>query len=422
MASPIVRSTPRRPAGPPAAALALLALLLALLLAAGIAPANLRAQTAGPALSVTEFALPTGSRPGPIIAGPDGALWFTMPGGQCEDGPGNKVGRITVDGRVDEFPLPAPRSYPGGLAFGPDGALWVGLQLANRVARLTPDGRVTHEYPVPTVATARFPTGCEYQASRPAEGPMVVGPDGALWFGESAGNNVARLTTDGAVTEFPIPTPDSNPVGLTVGPDRALWFLERVGNKVGRVTTDGAVAEYPIPTPGSFPIAIVAGPDGALWFTELMGNQIGRVTTEGAITELPMPGLGPVGMVVGPDGAFWVAAFFTKEIVRVTPAGVVTHRAPVPSADTSPLSVAVGPDGNIWYTSQDGHKVGRVAIAGVAAAPRALPRTGGSPPAGWPVALGGLVLAGAGSAVLRRARIRGPRLTGRTPPGPRSRQ
>src|SRR5262249_21228265 len=112
------------------------------------------AQPVGPALPVTEFALPAGSRPFQLIAGPDGALWFTLPGGQGEDGPGNKVGRLTVDGRLTEFPLPTPRSYPGGLTFGPDGALWVGLQLANRVGRLTPDGRVTHEYPVPTVATA----------------------------------------------------------------------------------------------------------------------------------------------------------------------------------------------------------------------------------------------------------------------------
>src|SRR5262245_45332966 len=87
MASPSVRSvrsvrrTRLRLAGGRAVALALLALLLAV----GTAPATLRAQTAGSALPVTEFALPTGSRPGSIIAGPDGALWFTMPGGQCED-------------------------------------------------------------------------------------------------------------------------------------------------------------------------------------------------------------------------------------------------------------------------------------------------------------------------------------------------
>jgi virginiamycin B lyase len=409
--APAARRTPVPPRGR-ARAWGAAPAVLALLLAAGAAPATLRAQAVGPgaaSAAVTEFALPTGSRPFQLVAGPDGALWFTMPGGQCEDGPGNKVGRLTVDGRLTEYPLPTPRSYPGGLAFGPDGALWVGLQLANRVGRLTPDGRVTHEYPVPTTATARFPAlGCEYPASRPAEGDLVVGPDGTLWFGESTGNNIARMTTDGVVTEYPIPTPNSNPIGLTVGPDGALWFVERMVSKIGRITTDGAITEFPIPTPGSFPNAIVNGPDGALWFSELMGDRIGRVTPDGAITEFPTPGVGPVGMALGPDGALWLAGFTSKEIVRVTTAGAITHRYPVPSAGTSPLVVAVGPDGNIWYTSQDGHRVGRVALAGAAAVPRALPRTGAGPPAAGPAApAGALLLLGAAALILRPRAGRG---------------
>jgi virginiamycin B lyase len=41
-------------------------------------------------VSFTEYAVPTaGSSPSDIAAGPDGALWFTEPGG-------NKIGRITL--------------------------------------------------------------------------------------------------------------------------------------------------------------------------------------------------------------------------------------------------------------------------------------------------------------------------------------
>jgi hypothetical protein len=40
-------------------------------------------------------------------------------------------------------------------------------------------------------------------------------------------------------TEFPIPTPNAFPQGITVGPDRALWFTEENANKIGRVTTAG---------------------------------------------------------------------------------------------------------------------------------------------------------------------------------------
>jgi hypothetical protein len=42
-----------------------------------------------------------------------------------------------------------------------------------------------------------------------------------------------------SVTEFPIPTADSNPVGITRGPDGNLWFTETQANKIGRITPAG---------------------------------------------------------------------------------------------------------------------------------------------------------------------------------------
>src|SRR5262245_4523867 len=74
---------------------------------------------------------------------------------------------------------------------------------------------------------------------------------------------VARAQT---ITEFTIPTSDSHPEGITVGPHGALWFTEFAGQKIGRITTGGAITEFSVPP--SFPIGITTGPDGALWFTE----------------------------------------------------------------------------------------------------------------------------------------------------------
>src|SRR5438445_526268 len=87
----------------------------------------------------------------------------------------------------------------------------------------------------------------------------------------------------GRVTEFPVPTPGSVPAGIAAGPDGALWFTESSGNQIGRITTSGSVSEFPIPTPSSLPLGIAAGSDGALWFTENSGNQIGRITTSGSV-------------------------------------------------------------------------------------------------------------------------------------------
>jgi virginiamycin B lyase len=95
-----------------------------------------------------------------------------------------------------------------------------------------------------------------------------------------------------AITEFPIPTPSSSPLGITTGPDGALWFAESEGNNIGRITTAGAFIEFSIPTALSYPIGITTGPDGALWFTEQGGSKIGRITTGGVITEFPIPNSG----------------------------------------------------------------------------------------------------------------------------------
>src|ERR1022692_3633459 len=56
-----------------------------------------------------------------------------------------------------------------------------------------------------------------------------------------------------SIAEYDIPTKSSLPFSVTPGPDGALWFTEAHGNKIGRITTSGAIAEYPIPTPDSKP-------------------------------------------------------------------------------------------------------------------------------------------------------------------------
>jgi streptogramin lyase len=50
-------------------------------------------------------------------------------------------------------------------------------------------------------------------------------------------------------SQFSVPTANSSPAGIALGPDGALWFTEQSGNKIGRITTDGTITEYPIPTP-----------------------------------------------------------------------------------------------------------------------------------------------------------------------------
>src|SRR4030095_10482284 len=113
--------------------------------------------------------------------------------------------------------------------------------------------------------------------------------------------------------EYNIPTSDSEPGGIVAGPDAAVWFVETAVNKIGRISIDGVVTEYAVPTAHAIDTDqgfLAVGPDSALWFNEDRVNQIGRITVEGEITEFDLPkGLSPIReLITAPDGALWVTS------------------------------------------------------------------------------------------------------------------
>lgn len=289
-----------------------------------------------PAPVVTEFPVPTsGSWPDGITTGSDGALWFT----ETFSG---KVGRITTDGVITEYPV---SPGPAGITAGPDGALWF-AEFVGKIGRITTNGQLT-EYPVLTASSG--PTG------------IVTGPDGNIWFTEASANQttnaIGQITMSGMVTEYPVPTPHSAPEWITAGPDGALWFTELNGNKIGRIATNGTITEYTVPTTTQLS-GIVSGPDGALWFAENVGK-LGRITTTGAVTEYPATAAGLAagpGITVGPDGALWYGG-----TGRMTTAGVGTHY-PGPPFSSFPYGMAAGPDGAVWFTEYYGNNIARVAL------------------------------------------------------------
>ena len=205
---------------------------------------------------------------------------------------------------------------------------------------------------------------------------ITTGPDGALWFTE-LNDNIGRITTAGVITEFP-PSPPAFPLGITTGPDGALWFTDQAGS-IGRITTAGVITEFPLPpNPPLYmnkgPIGITTGPDGALWFTECtathigscLNSNIGRITTAGVITEFPIGNVSS-GITTGPDGALWFTEHGSpSNIGRITTAGVITE-FPLPSILTSdnPWGITTGPDGAVWFTDSYGNYIGRITTAGV---------------------------------------------------------
>jgi virginiamycin B lyase len=259
---------------------------------------------------------------------------------------------------IDEFAIPTGASAPEGVALGPDGALWFTENAGNKIGRVSATGAFS-EFAIPTAGSG--PSG------------ITAGPDGALWFTESnfAGNNIGRITTSGTITEFPVLTADSEPTGITVGPDGALWFTEAEKDKIGRITTAGAVTEFSGLPSVSEPLGITAGPDGALWFTEfhVTADNIGRITTSGTIsaTKTPTGFSTPNSITSGPDGALWFTEETGNKIGRITTAGVITNEFPIPTTTSQPFGIAVGPDGNLWFTefNSGGNKIGQITTSGM---------------------------------------------------------
>lgn len=63
----------------------------------------------------------------------------------------------------------------------------------------------------------------------------------------------------GAITEFPIPTANSIPKGITAGPDGNLWFTEDSADKIGRITpsgTGGTPQPPPVVVPQPPPVVV----------------------------------------------------------------------------------------------------------------------------------------------------------------------
>ncbi len=215
--------------------------------------------TLGPTITATPFALPMYSDPRNILLGPDGNQYFGEHTGN--------VGQITTAGQITQIPVPHANPVNAGLAVAPDGAIWFAETFHNKLGRIAMDGEV---------ATCFFP------------GPAGIadGPDGNLWVSEFLAGKVAAVTPSipqhqKACTisgEFALSSAQSSPKGVAVGSDGNLYFAEFGTGKIAQVTTDGAVNEIDIPTPNSGPWNLTSGPDGNIWFTESLVGKIGKLT------------------------------------------------------------------------------------------------------------------------------------------------
>ena len=324
--------------------------------------------------------------------GSDGNLWFTGTGAYGMTG---DICMMTPTGVFTAIAQPAGNYQSlGGLTLGPNGNVWftekedgTSEDEQPAVGEINAAG-VTKLFAIPLSTTLDPNRGVDANPTA-----ITTGPDGALWFTDNAG--IGRITTDGTVTQFPLPTPGAIAANITSGPGGALWFTQQgatdannnSARSIGEITSTGTITIYPIPTltasgSGDFG-GITEGPDDDLWFTENLPGPhgdtskpaIGRITATGQIQTFDLPRkverqyAASVGNIkVGPDGDLWFPVNYTNGIPgnvnystdttaigRITKKGKVTvyHVSSHKSYASYNLSTYImsGADGKLWYAS-----------------------------------------------------------------------
>ena len=263
-----------------------------------------------------------------IYAGPDGMLYFTQ---RMHD----RVGRITLDGRVELFNLPID-SRPHGLRFSTDGRLYVTLENFDQIVEVNKrDGSISDVYSVAF-------------ANPQEEG--VVGPH-----------------------------------GFAIDPKGRLWYTGRTSDVIGWVdpvtgeqqrfflSTRDAIApnfdHEKVKQEASAPINIEFDQEGNAWFVNLQTNQIGRISLANELSLYEIEGFGttntrPINIFEGPQGFIWVTvegdnrpeAEGTKQslggIARFDPASATFKAYPQKLSKGAGGVLGVKPD-SVWFQYQE---------------------------------------------------------------------
>ncbi len=269
---------------------------------------------------------------------------------------------------IGEFGLPE-NSRPRGIAIGADGSLWVVEERANAIAHVDAgNGKLLGEYPIPTAqADPRY---------------IARGAGDTMWFTEFRGAKIGTISPDGTIREFSVGCTGCHPGPIAVDASGNAWFAEMNietdrsrptasptygANVIGRITPQGMVSEFAIPTQNSYPTALFVARDGTIWFTE-SGGKIGHMASDGKVlVELASTGERP--WWIGEDANGVLHALSTD--ARATRVGYsILSRTPEGGyqkiSTFSPLSGliaitggALDLQGNIWFTDMLGNRIAR---------------------------------------------------------------
>ena len=276
-------------------------------------------------------------------------------------------GRELLSANVTAFRLPrAPGSqiaYIDTIFKGATGAVWVAENLegtdanghstsSERLFRISRNGHLT-SFPIPASVTSA--------------NSWVAGPDGNLWFTtylDSQTSAIGQFTLAGGLALFPVP--DATGLFLTAGRDGNLWFAGSITDPVinqnetivGRVSPDGQMTQKSFPVSGLVGVAADAG--GNAWVTRDQDDAtsgatnavIDRITPSGQLTQTSLGShFAFNGPTIGPDGNVWAAA---GAIFRFNSSGrYKRYRVPPDGNEGVLVSIIPGAKNRLFFQQVD---------------------------------------------------------------------
>lgn len=293
----------------------------------------------------------------------------------------HQVAKCNHDGIVlAHYEMP-DGSGPHGILLNKHGHLWVSLEFVGLLVRLDKDGNI-----VQRIDVRLFADGAATPINTAPHGIGLDAYGETIWFTGKRTSTIDKVSPDGWVEHFQLNNLSALPIFLHAGPQGSMWGTELQGNAILHVASNGMVSEFPIPTPNSRPIAIIADPvEPCMWFTQEAGVKLGRVDMAGHITEFRVPAL-QKNYILGSlafdrDHNLWVQVYVDHSngnpdgsdyLLKVDRASIGTNGMEasvlafeiheVPSKWSMLHRIKLDPDGNLWFTEMMTDKLGKVTL------------------------------------------------------------
>lgn len=215
-----------------------------------------------------------------ITVDDQGNPWFGLGNGS--------IGTINhATGQLRVYPLANANAGVGTIKLDHAGHVWFTEGNAPGIGELNPTTGKEQEFLLPPASRQAGLTPTF----------LVLDQSGNVWFNEvdfsdATGGKLARLSPNGTMTEWAVPTVGAEIEEIALDDQGNLWFAEQGNsslhpspNKVGRLNPQQqTITEYPSPTPNSRPAGIVVATDDTIWFSEHATDKIAHLFPDQAIS------------------------------------------------------------------------------------------------------------------------------------------